>query len=277
LEVYALVGASGTGKSHRALWVAKERNIEYIIDDGLLIKGNEIIAGKSAKREKTRIGSIKTAVFTSDDHAFEVALQLKLRNAKSVLILGTSDNMVKRIAERLGLNKIDKTIYIEEISSKFEIQQALNTRKTEGKHVIPVPTLELKKDFSGFLLDPLNILRRKGIGDYESLGEKSVVRPTFSYLGKFTISDYTMYQLVEHIALKEEGVAKLGRFRAETSESGISLNIEFVLYYGYNIPELFKKLKARIIEEIERITSLNIDAIVLIAKSLVVKPKSKAN
>jgi uncharacterized alkaline shock family protein YloU len=82
---------------------------------------------------------------------------------------------------------------------------------------------------------------------------------------------------VEHIVLKEEGVAKLGRFRAETSESGISLNIEFVLYYGYNIPELFKKLKAKIIEEIERITSINIDSIVLIAKSLVVKPKSKAN
>ena len=57
------------------------------------------------------------------------------------------------------------------------------------------------------MLDPLNILRRKGIGDYESLGEKSVVRPTFSYLGKYTISDYTLYQLVEHIVLKEEGVA----------------------------------------------------------------------
>ena len=52
MEVYALVEASGTGKSHRALWVAKERNIEYIIDDGLLIRGNEIIAGKSAKRKR---------------------------------------------------------------------------------------------------------------------------------------------------------------------------------------------------------------------------------
>ena len=55
LKVYALVGPSGTGKSHRALWVAKENNIEYIVDDGLLIKGNEIIGGKSAKREITRI------------------------------------------------------------------------------------------------------------------------------------------------------------------------------------------------------------------------------
>ena len=102
MEVYALVGASGTGKSHRALWVAKERNIEYIIDDGLLIRGNEIIAGKSAKREKTRIGSIKTAVFTSDDHAFEVAQQLKAAQCQSILILGTSDNMVKELLKGLG-------------------------------------------------------------------------------------------------------------------------------------------------------------------------------
>ncbi len=272
MEVYALVGPSGTGKSHRALWVAKERNIEYIIDDGLLIKGNEIVAGKSAKREKTRVGSIKTAVFTSDDHAFEVAQQLKFRNAKSVLILGTSDNMVLKIAQRIGLQKIDHTIYINEISSDFEIQQDLNTRRNEGKHVIPVPTLELKKDFSGFLLDPLNILRRKGIGNYESVGEKSVVRPTFSYLGKYTISDYTIYQLCENIALKEEGVAKLGRFRAEKSDSGIRFEIELILYYGYNIPELLKKIKKDITEEIERITSLNIDAMVLVAKSLIIKP-----
>lgn len=189
-----------------------------------------------------------------------------------MLILGTSDNMVIRIAERLGLPNIDKTIYIEEISSQFEIQQALNTRRSEGKHVIPVPTLELKKDFSGFMLDPLNILRRKGIGDYESLGEKSVVRPTFSYLGKYTISDYTIYQLVEHIVLKQEGVSKIGRFRAEKSESGIRLEIELTLYYGYNIPDLFKQLRARITQEIERITSLNIDSMVLIAKSLIIKP-----
>ena len=54
MYIYALVGPSGTGKSHRALWVAKEHNIEYVIDDGLLIKGNAVLAGKSAKREQTR-------------------------------------------------------------------------------------------------------------------------------------------------------------------------------------------------------------------------------
>lgn len=275
MKVYALVGPSGTGKSHRALWVTKEHDIEYIIDDGLLIKDNQVIAGKSAKREPTKIGAVKTAIFQSDDHAYDVSSHLKQRQAKSLLIIGTSDSMVKRIASRLGLENIDKFIYIDDIASQFEIQQALNTRKNQGKHVIPVPTLELKKDFSGFMLDPLNVLRRKAIGDYESLGEKSVVRPSYSYLGKYTISDYTIYQLVEHVALKHPGVSKLGKFRAEKSNGGINIEAEFTLYYGYNIPDLFKELKEDIRIEIEKTTSLNIGVVVLVAKSLVLEKKRK--
>ena len=276
MYVCALVGPSGTGKSHRALWVAKEHNIEYIIDDGLLIRGNIIIAGKSAKREKTRVGSVKTAVFTSDDHAFEVMQALKQQNVQRLLILGTSDGMVEKIAKRLGLEGVDETVYIHDISSQYEIQQALNTRRSEGKHVIPVPTMELKKDFSGFMLDPLSILQRKGLGSYETIGEKSVVRPTFSYLGRYTISDYTIYQLVEHVIGDCDGVSRITRFRAENAESGIRIEIDLVLYYGFRIPELFKNLKYKITKEVETWTSLNITSIVLTAKSLILKEEAPA-
>ena len=34
MKVYALVGRSGTGKSHHSMWVARENNLDYIIDDG---------------------------------------------------------------------------------------------------------------------------------------------------------------------------------------------------------------------------------------------------
>ena len=37
MEIYALVGPSGTGKSHHATELADELQINYIIDDGLLI------------------------------------------------------------------------------------------------------------------------------------------------------------------------------------------------------------------------------------------------
>ena len=275
MYVCGLVGPSGTGKSHRAPWVAKEHGIDYIIDDGLLICGNGIVAGKSAKRESTRVGAVKTAVFTDDEHTFEVAQALKLRNVERLLILGTSDGMVAKIAKRLGLHGIDETVYINDISSQYEIQQALNTRRSEGKHVIPVPTMELKKGFSGMMLDPLNILQRKGLGDFEMMGEKSVIRPTYSYMGKYTISDYTIYQLSDHIIRDIEGVSSITRFRAEKAEDGIRIDADLVLYYGYNIPEILRKTKAAVRKEIEQYTALNVNQLTLTAKSLVLEKKEK--
>lgn len=273
--VCALVGPSGTGKSHRALWVAKEHNIEYIVDDGLLIRGNTVLAGKSAKREKTRVGAVRTAVLTDDKHAYEIALALKQCNADRVLILGTSDGMVARIAMRIGLHGIDETVYIQDISSTYEIQQALNTRRVQGKHVIPVPTMELKKDFSGLMLDPLNILRRKGTGNFEMMGEKSVIRPTYSYLGRYTISDYTIYQLAEHVTLSDENVSRITRFRAEKAESGIRLEMDLVLYYGCNIPSVLEGLRGRIVREIETYTSLNPSAVILTVQSIALRAINK--
>ncbi|MBR5280834.1 MAG: Asp23/Gls24 family envelope stress response protein [Clostridia bacterium] len=273
MYIYALVGPSGTGKSHRALWVAKEHNIEYIIDDGLLIKGNAVLAGKSAKREQTRIGAVKTAVLTDDQHAFEISRMLKQCGAERLLILGTSDGMVKKIAGRLGFPGVDETIYIQDISTPYEIQQALQTRKVQGKHVIPVPTMELKKDFSGLMLDPLNILRKEGTGNYETMGEKSVIRPTYSYLGRYTISDYAIYQFVEHVTLSNEHVYKITRFRAEKTTSGIRLEMDLVLYYGCNIPQELDGLRNKIIQELDLYTSLNTTAVILTVQGIV--PRSQ--
>lgn len=59
MKVFAFVGPSGSGKSYRATWVANEAGMECIIDDGLLIRGNELLSGYSAKKEPTKIGSIR--------------------------------------------------------------------------------------------------------------------------------------------------------------------------------------------------------------------------
>jgi hypothetical protein len=144
--------------------VARERGIEFLIDDGLLIRGNQIIAGSSAKRESTKIGSIKRALFTDENHANEVKRAIEMYKPDGILILGTSDGMVETIAKRIGLSGIDEKVYIQEVASEYEINQSLMTRREQGKHVIPVPTFEIKKDFSGYFLDPLQIFKRKGKG-----------------------------------------------------------------------------------------------------------------
>lgn len=273
MKVIGFVGPSGTGKSHRASWVARERGTDFIIDDGLLIKGNQIIAGVSAKKESTKIASIKRALFTDKKHTEDVANALVLYNAQALLILGTSDAMVETIAERLGIGPVDEKVYITDVASEYEIKQALATRREQGKHVIPVPTFEIKKDFSGYFLDPLQIFRRKGKGSYQLVGEKSVVRPTFSYMGNYTISDYTIYQIVEYVTANIPGVSKISRFRAENRSDGIYIEMDLILIYGYMIKPLLREVQEKVSERIKHLTALNIQRMNVVAKSLVVENK----
>ena len=189
IKVYAFVGPSGTGKSYRAQMVANENNIRYIIDDGLLIKDNEVIAGESAKKAPTKIETVKGALFLNEQKAEEIKKAFRKYKPESLLILGTSDNMITKIRENLELPELTKTIYITDVATEAEMEEAKRMRQTEGKHVIPVPTFEIKKDFSGYILDPLQIFKSKGKDEKPYISEKSIIRPTFSYLGNYTISD----------------------------------------------------------------------------------------
>lgn len=271
MKTLAFIGPSGSGKSHRATWVARERSIDFIIDDGLLIRGTRVVAGKSAKKEPTKIGSVKCALFNQDEHANEVKRAIELYKLKSILILGTSDGMVEAIAGRLGLPPISEKVYIHDVASESEIKLAITTRKEQGTHVIPVPTFEIKKEFSGYFLDPLQIFRRKGKGRYQLVGEKSIVRPTFSYLGKYTISDYTIYQIVEYAISNIDGINKISRFRVENLSDGILIYMDLILLYGHEIKPLLYQVQKITNEEITRLTALNVKSIKVVAKSLVVE------
>ena len=89
IKVYAFVGPSGTGKSYRAQMVASEKKINFIIDDGLLIKDNEIVAGLSAKKAPTKIETVKHALFLSKEEQQQIQKALKKYKPSKILILGT--------------------------------------------------------------------------------------------------------------------------------------------------------------------------------------------
>lgn len=267
MKVLALVGKSGTGKSYKSMLIAKKYNIQYIIDDGLLIKGNKILTGKSAKSEKTTISAVKRALFLEDNHKYNVINTLKKENPQKLLILGTSTKMINRIIEALELDKIDKYIKIEDISTKDEIDIANNCRFKEGKHVIPVPTFEIKKDFSGYFIDKLKIFKKKG-SIKEQFIEKSVVRPTYSYLGKYTISQNVLKNLVKYSCEKTEDIDKCSNIYIESRVEGIIINLDVIMQYGKNICFLMGILQKRIIKEIEHMTSLNILSVNVCVKKL---------
>lgn len=275
IKVYAFVGPSGTGKSYRAQMVANSKGINFIIDDGLLIKENEIIAGLSAKKAPTKIETVKHALFLNDEEQDAIDKALKKYKPSKILILGTSDGMVKKIAENLKLPQITETIYINDVATEEEMKTARHIRETEGKHVIPVPTFELKKDFSGFLLDPLQIFKSKGIGQKPYISEKTIIRPTFSYLGKFTISDTVFRQIIEYLATKMPSIYRVLRTRVTNSEAGPSIYMEVTVMYGCKVKETLKEFKEKAIKEIENLTAMNVISIEVVAKNVYVPPKEE--
>ncbi len=187
MKIYALVGRSGTGKSYKALEVACENNIEYLIDDGLLIYKNKIVAGISAKQSKTYIEAVKRAIFNDENHRKDVKDKIKEKNIQKILLIGTSNKMVKQIVNKLELGEIYKYIYIEDISTYEEIELAKRSRE-RGNHIIPVSTMEIKPIANGLSINPLKRKIFKNNSKETKLIEKTVIRPTFSYRGKFSIN-----------------------------------------------------------------------------------------
>ena len=268
IKVYAFVGPSGTGKSYRAQMVASEYNIRYIIDDGLLIKDNEVIARVSAKKAPTKIETIKGALFLDPAKAEKIKKAFRKYRPESLLILGTSDDMIKKIMSNLELQNLEKTIYITDVATEQEMEEAKRMRITEGKHVIPVPTFEIKKDFSGYILDPLQIFKSKGKNEKPYISEKSIIRPTFSYLGNYTISDTALKDIIEHLAVKVDAIHKIYRTRIEKTPTGINIYIEIMLVYGFNVITSLQNFKKKCIKEIENLTAMNVDKVQILAKGI---------
>ena len=275
IKVYAFVGPSGTGKSYRAQMVAGEKDTHFIIDDGLLIKDNEVIAGESAKKASTKVATVKHALFYEEEEKQEIIKAIKKYKPKSILILGTSDGMVQKIAANLGLPEISETTYITDVATSEEMETARRIRVTEGKHVIPVPTFEIKKDFSGYLLDPLQIFKSKGKGQKPYISEKSIIRPTFSYMGNFTISDLVFRQILEYLAIQTPAIYKILKTRVENYGEGAKLYVEVTILYGYSVTEGLKSFREKAKKEIENLTAMNVVDLEIVAKNIYVPQKEE--
>ena len=278
MDVIALVGPSGTGKSHRAIKVAKENKDDAIIDDGILIKDGHIIAGESAKTEKSRIMAVRRAIFILPGHAEQVREAIKKIQPHRILIIGTSENMVHKIAKTLKLPSIQFIIRIEDIASVAEMEQAQFHRLKEGKHIIPVPTIELKPHFSGYLVDPLQSLFKKSQVRRRKLGEKSIVRPIFSYYGKLIIDDIVIKSVVEKVVKMREYVKSVKKINVQhlffgDIDKGLKISCEVVLNYGNHIPTLISQTQAEIREAVEYTTGMIVDSIDINVRALYVDSK----
>lgn len=274
MNVTALIGESGSGKSYKAIILAKELEIEYIIDDGLLIKGNKVIAGKSAKAEKTRISAVKRAIFLDNEHRNSIRESIERFDIKDILIIGTSENMIEKITNALEFDEVYQKIYITDISTQEEIKLAKHSRTIEGKHIIPVPTFEVKKDFSGYFIDSLRIFKKK---DKRDSYEKTIMRPTFSYLGNYSISNDVIKDIIMFNISKFERVYRVRKIDIENFDEGICINIDITMFISYGILDIVKSMQRKVKVEIEHMTSLNILSVNVYIKGLKLKKGDVAN
>ena len=258
MKVYALVGKSGTGKSYQAQNLCRELKIKGIIDDGLFIYENKVISGISAKRQDTKIGAVKTALFHKPEHQEEVAASIKKIKPKSLLIIGTSDGMVERIAKRLELPEIFSTIYITDITTEEEREIAYRQRHDLGKHVIPAPAFQLKRQFSGYFMSPL-LLWKDWNANKGGMAEKSVVRPTYSYLGDYKLSDKVFADIVNCVGTELDGVAEISRVIAVTVSEGVELMAVVYMQSGHNMMKAVKELQSRSAKIIEEMTAFTVN------------------
>lgn len=261
MKIYALIGKSGTGKSFHAMELCHKMQIQSIIDDGLFIYQSTVVAGISAKRQATKIGAVKVALFQDDAVRDEVASAIEEKNPDSILVLGTSIGMTDKIILRLGLlpdadalEQVNR-IFIEDITTEEERKIAQTQREVMGKHVIPAPALQLKRNFAGYFMDPLRLFRGKDTG---AAAERTVVRPTYSYMGEYFVDERVIEDIVTCVAYEMPAVGAIIRVTQDPHPETFKLSVTVRLRRGYPIWETAQELQERINEKVECMTAFNV-------------------
>lgn len=265
MKVFALVGRSGTGKSFRAKLVSQKYGLDLIIDDGLLIKEEKILAGRSAKRERLYLTAIKTALFDDLSHRREMLHALENERFKKVLVIGTSDKMVHRITARLGLPSPSKVIRIEDVSTKEEIETAVYSRKQTGKHVIPVPAIEIARNYPHILYDSVRVFLHRGRFAFSKKArefEKSVVRPEFGRSrGNVSISEAALAQMVMHCTDEFDSSLRIRKVSVKRDGAAYELGVNLEVPFGIPLSGSLHSFQEYIMDSIQRYTGIMITGV----------------
>lgn len=268
MKIISFTGKSGTGKSFQATALAQKRNIDAIIDDGLLIYKGQIVAGTSAKKSPSKREAMRIALFNHDWHRSEVVQAIVKYHPETLMIIGTSDKMTNIVCESLGLHEPEERIYIEDVTTEEQRETAHYHRHIEGEHVIPAPMGQLKRDFAGYFMNPLRIfkaakvLRDDNATDIEEDEfNRTVVRPQYSYFGVFTITEQALKDIVQITAEKyRDKLIVLDRLGNGKQENMV-IAIDVRLIQGPNMVETCEEFQKDVHKAIEDMTSFSVEAV----------------
>ena len=176
-----------------------------------------------------------------------------------------------KIAMRLQLPQPQKIIHIEDIASKEDIEKAIKSRQVEGKHVIPVPSIEVKKKypqiFSTSMRDFFNkskIFAKANKNLTGKMIEKSIVQPEFSKKGRIEISEAALTQMVMHCVNECDPQVKIKKISIKTDQRGYRLIVTIDVPFGTQLTGKVHKLQQYIIDKIESFTGILIEEVSII-------------
>ncbi len=271
MKVASFTGKSGTGKSFQATALAQSRGFDAIIDDGLLIYKGRIVAGSSAKKCASKAAAMRTALFNYEDHREAVKEAIHQYDPEALMIIGTSDRMTDIVAEQLGIGPVEERIYIEDVTTEEEREIARHFRQDEGEHVIPAPVGQLRRDFAGYFMDPIKhfIDRARGNAVHpgirreedEGPNDRTVVRPTFSYSGSFTISEQVIRDIIRIAAEKYESHLAVVDRMNNGKQTNMSVTIDVMAVRDPDSVDMCIALQKDVFTALAEMTAFTIESV----------------
>ena len=258
-KVFALVGTSGSGKSHRAGFVMEKHGIDILVDDGLIIRDQKILCGKTAKNADNIFDAVGTAIFADEIHRKEAQRVLGEERFKRILLVGTSDKMIRKICHALLLPLPHTRIDITEITTTEERVTALKKREQGQSHVVPVPVMEMNQVFPKMLARSLNLIIRKSVGFFKKdrVIQKSIVRPTYSHQGDIKISEEGLKNIVELCIRERTDQISLERVFIHEDDESVSIDIYISIQRAAPNPsQLLPNLQEHIIRSVQEFTGI---------------------
>jgi len=246
VSVLAFVGSAGTGKSERALSVARENGVDYIIDDGLVIARGQIMTGKSAKTEKNVVRAIRRAVFFDAEHRQNVINFISSKVPCRILILATSEDMMQIIVKALCLPDPYRIINISEVSTAKEIESALRERRENRQHTIPVAYTQIQRRFAGKLVRQI-----KGMFKWGKDDPKTIVKPPFSFNGDVIIEKNVLYTIARHLLSYGDRIKKIKELEIKSDSDTGAVSVDVVINISsspkkHSVFEIAKTLQRKV-------------------------------
>ena len=107
----------------------------------------------------------------------------------------------------------------------------------------------------------MRIFRGRSVGGKDQFSEKTVVRPTFSYMGEFFISDSVMTDIAKCVARESDGVVRVLKVYENTAPDNLIMDVAVSVSDKTKIWECACEFQKRLAETVESMTAFNVTGV----------------